>query len=185
MTQDHSQSQAAAASETAAAGAPSGSETTSMSELQKELQASRDQALRVQAELENFRKRAQRDLEEERRYAQLPLIRDLLPVLDNVERAIEAAEKGGDATGLLTGFKMVAQQLTDTLTRHQCQRIEALHQPFDPALHEAIAQQPSDAFPAHTVLAVAQAGYRLHDRVVRPSQVIVSTANSAVGTGKQ
>lgn len=143
-------------------------------ELRDELAAARDRALRAQAELDNYRKRTRKEMEDERRYAQLPLLSDLLPVLDNVQRAIQAAEKSPDASGLLAGFKMVAQQLEGVLSRHHCTRIEALHQPFDPHLHAAIMQQPSSEHPANTVIQVAQDGYQLHDRVLRPSQVIVS-----------
>lgn len=140
-----------------------------------ELAEAQDRTLRVQAELENYRRRARREMEDERRYASLPLIRDLLPVVDNIQRAIQAAEKSSEAGVLLSGIKMVAQSLEATLARHDCQRIDALHQPFDPAFHEAISQQPSAEYPEHTVILVAQDGYVLHDRVVRPAQVIVST----------
>ena len=101
--------------------------------------------------------------------------RDLLPIINNVERAIEAAEKNADAAALLEGFKMVSRQLDELLKLHHCTRIEALHAPFDPNVHHAIMQQPSEEHPANTVLTVTQNGYQLHDRVVRPSQVIVST----------
>jgi molecular chaperone GrpE len=143
--------------------------------LQADLAASKDRELRCLAELDNFRKRAARELEDQSRYANLSLMRDLLPVLDDVERAIQAAEKNADASMLLQGFKMTAQQLADVLKRHQCLPIEALHLPFDPNVHHAILQQPSAEYPANTVLMVTQTGYQLHDRVVRPSQVIVST----------
>jgi molecular chaperone GrpE len=139
-----------------------------------ELAAAKDRELRAHAELDNYRKRAARELDEQHRYANLSLLRDLLPVLDNVDRAIEAAEKNADANALLAGFKMVSQQLGDVLTRHHCTRIEALHTPFDPNVHHAVMQQPSEEHPANTVLMVTQNGYQLHDRVVRPSQVIVS-----------
>jgi len=135
-----------------------------------------DRALRTQAELDNYRKRARRELDDERKYANLPLLRDLLPVLDNIQRAIAAAQKSPEGSSLLEGIKMVAQNLQAALARHQCVRIEALHKPFDPTYHEAISQQPSEEFSPHTVLLVAQDGYILHDRVVRPAQVIVSTA---------
>lgn len=144
--------------------------------LRQELEAAKDRALRSQAELENYRKRMRREMEDERRYAQLPLLRDLLPVIDNIGRALQAAGNTPDGTGLLEGVKLVAQQLDGVLTRHHCTRIDALHQPFDPHLHAAILQQPSTEHPAGTVLNVAQEGYQLHDRVVRPAQVIVSTA---------
>ena len=142
--------------------------------LRSELAAAKDRELRAHAELDNYRKRAARELDERLRYANLPLLRDLLPVLDNVDRAIEAAEKSADANALLEGFKIVSQQLGDVLKRHHCTRIEALHTPFDPNVHHAVMQQPSEEHPANTVLMVTQNGYQLHDRVVRPSQVIVS-----------
>jgi molecular chaperone GrpE len=106
-------------------------------------------------------------------------MRDLLPVVDNIERAIEAAEKQGDSESLLAGFKLVHQQLLNVLSQHNCVKIEAQGQPFDPQFHAAILQQPSDKIPAHHVLLVAQAGYKLHDRVVRPAQVIISTGPAA------
>jgi molecular chaperone GrpE len=155
------------------------SSAAEMDRLRTDLREAGDRVLRAQAELDNYRKRARRELDEELRYANLPLLRDLLPVLDNIQRGIAAAEKTPDGSNLLDGIKMVAQSLTGTLARHNCTRIEALHKPFDPALHEAIMQQPSDQFAAHTVLAVVQDGYVLYDRVVRPAQVIVSTAPAA------
>lgn len=145
-------------------------------QLRAELDLAKDRALRFQAELDNYRKRVSRQMDEERRYAQVPLIRDLLPVLDNVARAVEAAEKTADAASLLEGFRLVAKQLQGVLERHHCTPIEALHERFDPHLHEAILQQPSSEFPPNTVLDVVQAGYRVHDRVVRPAQVIVAKA---------
>jgi molecular chaperone GrpE len=164
----------------AAAGEKAREEATSPHEgLRSELQEAKDCALRLQAELENYRKRAAREVREERRYANLPMMRDLLPVLDNMDRAIEAAEKTHDAASLLEGVKMVARQLEEVLKRHQCVRIQALNEPFDPHLHEAISQQPSDEHPTGTVLRVTQNGFQLHDRVVRPSQVIVSSADKS------
>jgi molecular chaperone GrpE len=142
--------------------------------LRAELEAAKDRALRCHAELDNFRKRAARDLTDQLRYANMGLLRDLLPVLDNIERAIQAAGQNADPAALLDGFKMVQQQVEEVLERHHCQRIEALGLPFDPHLHHAVMQQPSDEHPANTVLMVTQNGYQLHDRVVRPSQVIVS-----------
>jgi molecular chaperone GrpE len=142
--------------------------------LRSELAQAKDRALRSLAELDNYRKRADRMVEEERRYACLPLLRDLLPVLDNVKRAIEASEKNPDATSLREGVELVARQLEGVLSKHHCNPITALHQPFDPNYHEALLQQPSTEFPPNTVLQEVRTGFVLHDRVVRPSQVIVS-----------
>jgi molecular chaperone GrpE len=169
---DDAKPQAAAA--TPPADVPPGADD-SVQKLRAELEAAKERELRCHAELDNYRKRAARELEERLRYANLGLLRDLMPVIDNVGRAIQAAEQKADAAALLEGFKMVDQQLDDVLRRHHCTRIEALHTPFDPNVHHAIMQQPSEEHPANTVLLVAQNGYQLHDRVVRPSQVIVST----------
>ncbi len=145
--------------------------------LRGELAEAKDRVLRVQAELENYRKRSAREMLDQRRYAQLPLMRDLLPALDNLHRAIESAEQTDDTAGLLEGVKMVTEQLDGVLTKNGCQKIEALGEPFDPHLHEAISQQPSADYPENTVMLVTQAGFQLHDRVVRPSQVIVSKSD--------
>jgi molecular chaperone GrpE len=150
-----------------------------MDRLRQDLDDAKSRVLRAQADLENFRKRARREQEEERRYANWPLLSDLLPVIDNVGRAIQAAEKAADAGTLLEGVKLVAQQLVGVLTRYHCTRIVALGAAFDPHLHQAILQQPSAELPLGTVLVVAQEGYQLHDRVLRPAQVIVSSGPPA------
>jgi molecular chaperone GrpE len=148
-------------------------------QLAGELAAANDRALRLQAEMQNLRNRTSREIADERRYAALPILRDLLPVIDNIDRAIEAAEKAGEAENLLEGFRLVRQQLMSTLTRHSCEPIPAEGQPFDPNYHEAILQQPSPEVPAGHVMMVTQSGYKLHDRVVRPAQVIVSSGPPA------
>jgi molecular chaperone GrpE len=145
-----------------------------LEQLRADLDAAKERVLRSQAELENYRKRATREIDENRRYAELPLMRDLLPVLDNVERAVAAADQTQDVAVLLDGIKLVARQFEEILERHHCKRIGALHLPFDPHMHHAIAQQPSSEFPPNTVLIVAEPGFQLYDRVVRPSQVVVS-----------
>ncbi|MHB1036348.1 MAG: nucleotide exchange factor GrpE [Pirellulales bacterium] len=151
-----------------------GDEANDIDLLRTELEDAKDRILRAQADLENYRKRSRRELDDERRYANLPLLRDLLPVLDNVGRAIEAAEKTPDPAALLQGFKMVAQQLERVLGQHHCTRFGTIGEPFDPHHHEALMQRPTDEHPANTVVEVFQSGFQLHDRVVRPAQVIVS-----------
>jgi molecular chaperone GrpE len=148
--------------------------TVEMDQLRGELEDARGRILRAQAELENFRRRVQRERDEERRYANLGLLRDLLPVVDNVGRAIEAAERTPDTASLLEGLKLVAQLLVAVLTQHHCTRIAPLGEPFDPHLHQAISQQPTSEHPANTVTTVVQNGYLLHDRVIRPAQVVVA-----------
>jgi molecular chaperone GrpE len=147
-----------------------------LAQLRTQLAEARDKLLRAQAELENYRKRARRELEDERRYAEIHLIRDLLPIVDNVSRAIAAAEKKADAAALLEGLKMMSQQFERIFSQHNSKLItdEAVGAPFDPHRHEAILQQPSEEHPEHTVLGVTRPGLELHDRIVRPAQVIVS-----------
>ncbi len=140
-----------------------------------ELAAANDRLLRLQAEMQNLRNRTSREIADERKYAALPVIRELLPVIDNIERAIDAAEKAGEAENLLEGFRLVRQQLLTLLDHHHCAPIEALGKPFDPNFHQAILHQPAPDTPADTVTMVTQQGYVLHDRVVRPAQVIVSS----------
>jgi molecular chaperone GrpE len=140
---------------------------------------SRDRFLRAQAELENYRRRTQRELAEERRYAALPIVRDLLPVIDNFQRALDAARNSERAADLIEGLEMVIRQLEETLSRHGTTPIAADGEPFDPNLHEAVQQRPSADRPPMTVLQELERGYVLHDRVVRPSKVIVSTAPPA------
>lgn len=147
-----------------------------VAELAEKLKAAETEVLKSHAEVENFRKRLQRDAEQQLRYANLPLVRDILDVMDNLKRATEAASgEAGNAAALLDGVKMVTQQLQNVLAKYACKPIEAVGQPFDPNVHQAITQMPSDEVPAGTVLQEVAVGYLLHDRVVRPSQVIVST----------
>jgi len=156
--------------------------------------AQKDQVLRLHAEMENLRARTARELADQRKYGCLSLLKDILPVIDNIERAIESARPGDplpgqereagpgtESNGLLEGFELVRQQLLTILEQHHCEPIDALGKPFDPLFHEAILQQPSEDLPKDHVMMVTQAGYRLHDRVVRASQVIVSAGPKEVG----
>ena len=134
-----------------------------------------EKVLRIQAELDNFRKRARRELDDSLKYAQLPLARDLLMVLDNLNLALNAAADNDAASGLAEGVKMVADQLINALNNHQIYAIEAVGHPFDPNQHEAIQMESSEEYDANTVSREVRSGYRLHDRVIRPAQVFVST----------
>ena len=175
---DESNSAQASAHATDPDGADEDEQDVYVESAQAELDEARERAVRLQAELENYRKRAQRTLDEERKYASLPLMRDLLTVVDNLQRAIEAAKQNEGSAGLLEGVEMVASQLISILQQHHCEEIPAQGTPFDPNMHEAIAQWPSDEHDAGAVMQVTQTGYQLYDRVVRPAQVIVATAKS-------
>jgi len=138
----------------------------------------RDQFLgllqRTRADFENYQKRSQREVQQERRYANQSLAADLLPALDNLERATEAAKQAGETGPLVQGVAMVQAQLLDVLRRHGITRIEALGQPFDPNLHQAVMQQPTADQPPNTVVNVLEHGFMIHDRVLRPARVVVS-----------
>jgi molecular chaperone GrpE len=130
--------------------------------------------LRALADLENFRKRVRKEQQEERRFAVLPLVESLLPVVDNLRRALEAPDAARQDQAWLTGVQLVARQLDDALARHGVEPINAVGTPFDPNLHLAIKQLPTSESPPMTVLIEAERGYKLHDRVIRPSTVIVA-----------
>ncbi len=147
--------------------------------LEAEASAQNDLALRAAAELENVRRRMRRDVEQQLKFATHPLVEEVLPVLDNLERALAAAQVGDSAEGLLQGVQMVATQLAAVLGRHGVQPIAALGEPFDPAWHEAVGQQPSAEYPAGHVMQVIRGGYQLHDRVIRAAQVFVSSGPPA------
>lgn len=146
-----------------------------LQDLRDQLSDAEGRVLRAQAELENFRIRVRRETENQLKFANQPLLSDMLPVIDNVYRAVSAASQNESGGGLLEGVLMVAQQLIDTLEKHHCKRIDAVGELFDPNVHEAIQQMPSDEHEAGLVAQVVQEGYTLHDRVVRPSHVIIST----------
>jgi molecular chaperone GrpE len=152
---------------------------TGNDQLTNDLAAANDRVLRLQAEMQNLRSRTSREIADERKYAAMPVLRDLLPVLDNIGRAIEAAEKAGEAENLLAGFRLVKQQLETILSRHEAEPIVPVRELFDPHFHQAILHQPSADVPANHVTMVTQTGYKLHDRVVRPAQVVVSSGPQA------
>jgi molecular chaperone GrpE len=140
----------------------------------------RDQFLdllkRTQADFENYQKRNQRERELERRYYHAPLVLDLLGVLDNLERATQAAQQASEAGPLVQGVALVLTQLLDLLKRHGVSPIAALGEPFDPNLHQAVMQEPAANVPPHTVIRVLEQGFMIYDRVLRPAKVVVSAA---------
>lgn len=146
--------------------------------LRDELKAVHDRMLRLQADFENFRRRAMRDREEALHFGSQNLVKDLLPVVDNLGRAIDHARQseGGDLQGLLQGVDLVWRGLESVLSKHHVQEIEALGRPFNPALHEAIAQIPDASVEPNTIVEVLQKGYQLRERLVRPARVVVARA---------
>lgn len=148
---------------------------------QRLAQAQRE-VLMAQAEMENFRKRMLRESDQALKYANLPLVRDLLDIIDNLNRATESAKKDSaqldSIQALLSGVEMVSQQFTGILSKYGCRPIETAGKSFDPNFHQAISQMPSEQ-PAGSIAHEVAVGYMLHDRVVRPSCVIVSTGPQA------
>ena len=153
-------------------------EVDELEKVKAERDEARDRALRALAELENFRARSNRLASEASKYASFDLAKAILPVWDDLGRAIEAAEAAPDgninAEALVDGVKMVYNKFLETLAKHGVERIEALHKPFDPNFHESIASLPNDEHPKDTVIVETQAGFKMHDRVVRPAQVVLA-----------
>tara|TARA_R110002049_G_scaffold72490_1_gene187013 strand:+ start:130473 stop:131063 length:591 start_codon:yes stop_codon:yes gene_type:complete len=163
------------------AGDPNPAQPETRDQEMERLRATADEAdkrvLMAQAEAENFRKRMRRDFEDQVKFAPLPLVAEILDVRDNLNRAVEAAADTDDSAALRDGVAMVVKQLDDTLRKHGVREIPAQGELFDPNFHEAISQMPSPEFAAGTVAHVAVTGFQMHDRVVRPSQVVVSTGS--------
>jgi molecular chaperone GrpE len=141
---------------------------------ERQAQENHERFLRAAAELDNFRKRKEREISELRKYANQTLLRDLLGVVDNLERALAASRENGEPEGLMEGVDMTLKELLKIFDQFSVKPIESLQQPFDPNLHEAVMQEPSDAFPANTVIKELQKGYMLRDRLLRPAMVVVS-----------
>jgi molecular chaperone GrpE len=142
-------------------------------EMAKERDHFLDRLQRVTAELENYRKRVQREREQWRRFALEGFLQDLLPTVDNLERAIRAARESRDLEGLLTGLELIDRVLQETLGRYGVTSIEAVDRPFDPFDHEAVEMVAGEGKPPGTVIAELQRGYRFYDRLLRPARVRV------------
>ncbi|MBE9486274.1 MAG: nucleotide exchange factor GrpE [Chloroflexi bacterium] len=143
-------------------------------QVQAEVQIHQEQYLRTLADMENLRKRTQREKEELAKYANENILREILPVIDNLERAVEHAEQAENSEGLLEGVQMTLEQFGQVLTRFGVERVESLGQPFDPALHQAMGQLETDEYPANTVARQMQKGYQLNERLLRPAMVMVA-----------
>jgi molecular chaperone GrpE len=136
----------------------------------------KDQLLRTAADFDNFRKRARKDQVEAEKKGREDILKDLLPVFDNLERAIMHAEKATDVQSVAEGIQMVIRQFGDTLGKIGVERIASIGLPFDPALHEAIQQLETTEYSPGTVAAEIQGGYRTPDRLIRPALVVVAKA---------
>jgi molecular chaperone GrpE len=191
MSQDDRKDDEAAAAESAAgsagdetpAGGANAAAPSESDQLRQQLQAKIEEAaknydlfLRERAELENFKRRMQREKADALRFAAEPLVRDLLPVVDNLERAI--AHAGDNGQSVVEGVRLVLKSLLDILERHGVKRIDAVGERFDPARHEAMAQVESAEHEPNHVVDQHHSGYLLHDRLLRPALVTVSGRKS-------
>ncbi|MEO8438919.1 MAG: nucleotide exchange factor GrpE [Spartobacteria bacterium] len=143
--------------------------------LQADLDRFRDLALRSQADFDNYKKRASREKEDAIKYANSSLFERLIAIVDNFELGLSAAKSEGEKSPVYSGMSMVLKQLSDFLADNGLQPIDAEGQPFDPNLHDAIARESSDEVPEGLVLRQMRRGYRLKDRLLRPSSVVVSS----------
>lgn len=145
-----------------------------LEEITAEAQQQRDKALRTAAELENYRKRSQREKEEAKKKANVSLLEDLVPVVDNFALGLQAAEQHEGGKAFAEGFEMILSQLKNALAQNGVQEINPKGEVFDPQYHECVAHVPSTEVEEGQVLEVQRIGYRLGDRLIRPATVIVS-----------
>lgn len=170
------ETRAQALSESPETAPASGADENAINQLQSDIGRFRDLALRTQADFENYRKRAAREKEDAVRFANFSVFERLIPILDNFELGLSAARtaEGDGAKPIVEGMEMVRRQLVDFLNQHGVETIDAEGKPFDPNLHEAVSQEPSDSVPEGSVTRQIRKGYRLKDRLLRASMVIVS-----------
>jgi molecular chaperone GrpE len=157
-----------------AAGEQAEKPGNALEEAQAETARIRDQLLRTAADFDNFRKRTRRELDDAYKRGKEELLRELLPVFDNLERAVVHAEQASDAKAVADGVGMVLKQFQDTLGKVGVKRIVAIGAPFDPSLHEAIQQVETNEHPPGTIVAEVQPGYAMGDRLVRAAMVVVA-----------
>jgi molecular chaperone GrpE len=172
---DQPKQNAAARSTSSAPGTEQTDEADEIASIQGDLDRFRDLAMRSQADFENYKKRSAREKEEAIKYANKSLLEKLVSIVDHFELGLDAARGEGEKSPIYSGMNLVFKQLQDFLAENGLQPIDAVGQKFDPNLHEAIAHQPSHEVPEEHVISQARRGYRLKDRLLRPSAVVVSS----------
>ncbi len=150
-------------------------EEDELAKAQQEAADARDSYLRLKAEWDNFRKRTAAERESEKIRASEKLVKDLIPVIDDLERAIDHAKQTGEGGSLTEGVEAITTKFLQILAKSKVEQIEAVGEPFDPNKHQAVGTQPDDSVPEETVLTVYQKGYQMGDRVLRPAMVVTST----------
>ena len=149
-------------------------EPNEINALKEQLAGEKDRLLRLSAEFENYKKRKQREIDEFKKFANETIFRQILPVVDNLERAIASAETNSGEETLLEGVKLIHKDILKLLEMFNVKVVKAGNEPFDPNFHQAVTRQETDEFPENTVTTVLQNGYLLHDRLIRPAMVVVS-----------
>jgi molecular chaperone GrpE len=170
-----------AVGEATGAPSPSGDESDPLGAAQAELGRVKDAWLRTAADYDNFRKRTRREVEDARRSGREDLLKAVLPVFDNLERAIQSSQRVGDVKAVADGLAMVQRQFVEALGREGISRIPTIDRPFDPSVHEAIQQVETADHAPGTVIAEVQPGYTQGDRLVRAAMVVVAKAKSGDG----
>jgi molecular chaperone GrpE len=150
-----------------------------VAEAEKRAATLKDQLLRTAADFDNYRKRARREVEEAGVAGRDSLLREMLPVFDNLERATGHLDSAAQGSALASGIEMVIRQFKDTLKKLGIERVETIGRPFDPALHEALQQIETPDFQPGHIAAEIQGGYRFGERLIRPAMVVVAKAPSA------
>jgi len=145
-----------------------------LSKLREERDKFKDQLLRTAADFDNFRKRALKDLQEEKKRAKEDVVREFLPIIDNLERAVSASSSASDVAAIVEGIRMVLKLFEDQAGRLGLTKVKAVGERFDPAVHDAIQQVETDDHPPGTVIAEVVSGFRLGDKLVRPAMVVVA-----------
>lgn len=146
-----------------------------VADAKKEAAANYDRYLRALADLENFRRRAIREKNELRQFGSAGLLQDLLPVVDNLQLAVNAARKESAAQSIADGVAMVLDQFRSALSRHGLKEVNPAGEKFDPHQHESLSHLPSAEIPEEHVAQVVRIGYKLHDRLLRPASVVLSS----------
>jgi molecular chaperone GrpE len=168
---------------TESAPAPVAKVVDPLEEAKAEIARVRDQLLRTAADYDNFRKRTRRELDDALKRGREELLRELLPVFDNLERAVVHAGQASDAKAVADGVGMVLKQFADTLGRIGIKRVPTVGSAFDPTQHEAIQQLETDEHPPGTVVAEVQPGYAMGDKLVRAAMVVVAKPPQKNGEG--
>ncbi|MGM0954135.1 MAG: nucleotide exchange factor GrpE [Pseudomonadota bacterium] len=183
QVEEQNEATEAAAEESGAGAEQSGGELSEVEELQAKLQEHQEQALRAQAEMQNVRRRAEIDVEKAHKFALEKFVKELLPVADSLEKAVESTEGQTDSSELVVsireGVEMTLDLFMKSLAKFNVEQLNPVGEPFDPQQHEAMSMVPAPNAEPNSVVAVVQKGYLLNGRVVRPAMVMVAKAEDS------